>query len=314
MGYTRTTWENTPSTATPISAANLNNIEEGILGNEMNKNLLINGNFDVWQRGTSFPTVSVPAYTSDRWEATVSSAAIAISRIANTQPTINAVYSYQIVNGTSQVVVLRQKIENINNELYGIPFTLSFYIVSPASTTISATINGTTKKQSVVTGLNKVEFNFSADTSFVAGTSYEVRILNGTLPAGTYEILQVKLEANDKASKFIPKTYAEELRDCQRYYYKIEGSINKRLFLGVGSSTTAFIIPIPEILNILRSTPTVTFLDLQLLRDGISIYTVLGCSINTDSLQIATTGYVTGAFGSLRTSSADGYIAFDAEL
>jgi hypothetical protein len=30
MAYTKTNWEDTPSTATPISAANLNNIEEGV--------------------------------------------------------------------------------------------------------------------------------------------------------------------------------------------------------------------------------------------------------------------------------------------
>jgi hypothetical protein len=30
MAYTKTTWENSPSTATPISAANLNKMEEGI--------------------------------------------------------------------------------------------------------------------------------------------------------------------------------------------------------------------------------------------------------------------------------------------
>ena len=34
MAYSRTTWENSPSTNTPLSADNLNNIETGILGVE----------------------------------------------------------------------------------------------------------------------------------------------------------------------------------------------------------------------------------------------------------------------------------------
>jgi hypothetical protein len=34
MAYTRTTWQNTPSTSTPLNATNLNNIEQGILNIE----------------------------------------------------------------------------------------------------------------------------------------------------------------------------------------------------------------------------------------------------------------------------------------
>jgi hypothetical protein len=32
------------------------------------KNLLINGNFDVWQRGTSFAAITNDDYSSDRWK------------------------------------------------------------------------------------------------------------------------------------------------------------------------------------------------------------------------------------------------------
>ena len=35
MSYTKTNWQNTPSTQTPISAANLNHMEQGIADNNV---------------------------------------------------------------------------------------------------------------------------------------------------------------------------------------------------------------------------------------------------------------------------------------
>jgi energy-converting hydrogenase Eha subunit A len=40
MAYNRTTWQDSPSTSTPINAANLNNIETGVLGVESTLNAL----------------------------------------------------------------------------------------------------------------------------------------------------------------------------------------------------------------------------------------------------------------------------------
>ena len=40
MAYNRTNWENSPSTNTPLSADNLNNIEEGVLDVESANNAL----------------------------------------------------------------------------------------------------------------------------------------------------------------------------------------------------------------------------------------------------------------------------------
>lgn len=55
MPYSRTTWENSPSTATPLSATLLNNIEQGIVNlDSVISSLTTKG--DLLVSGTSGPT------------------------------------------------------------------------------------------------------------------------------------------------------------------------------------------------------------------------------------------------------------------
>ena len=54
---------------------------------EANKNVIINGNFDIWQRGTSFAAVGLGDYTADRWQwVQVGSGVLTISQETNILP------------------------------------------------------------------------------------------------------------------------------------------------------------------------------------------------------------------------------------
>jgi hypothetical protein len=50
--------------------------------------------------------------------------------------------------------------------------------------------------------------------------------------AGTIDIAQVQLNVGDKPVPYMPKSYAEELRDCQRYYESyVARAINGTLWI-----------------------------------------------------------------------------------
>ena len=101
-------------------------------GTLSSRNKLINGNFDVWQRGTSFSsTVSgTSAYTADRWKAgggtstTVSRQAFTLGQTdVPGEPTY---YARWAITNNSQNYEFQQRIEDVRT-LAGKKATISFY-------------------------------------------------------------------------------------------------------------------------------------------------------------------------------------------
>ena len=105
---------------------------------------------------------------------------------------------------------------------------------------VSNTITTTWTKFSVTT------------TDVVASDVTQLRIAfargsSGTAGAADYcEIAQVQLCAGDVALPFMPKSFEEELRACQRYYYKIKSQTAYATLGGFGYcfSTTVAKIPV----------------------------------------------------------------------
>jgi hypothetical protein len=77
---------------------------------EAGKNFLINGGFDIWQRGTSFTTTDV--YSADRWK-TLASAAGTFAQETTTIPS-GARYAMKITAGATTDYALAQVIETSN--------------------------------------------------------------------------------------------------------------------------------------------------------------------------------------------------------
>lgn len=223
----------------------------------MFRNRIINGNFDIWQRGTSF-TPANGDFVADRYRIFFdgSAATRTISRqtftVGQTDVPNNPKYFMrfaQSVAGTGGTYNLfTHRVEYVST-LSGQQVVLSFYAKAASSTSLSlqAVQNfGTSGSPSstVVTSLG----------SLTIGTSwqrYSVRVILpsisgktlGTdnndyvgfdflLPVNatfTFDIAQVQLEGGPVATPFEMRPVGTELALCQRYYQKIKISSNTYL-------------------------------------------------------------------------------------
>lgn len=253
-----------------------------------NKNLLINGNFDVWQRGTSYTGAST--YLADRWIITASTGSITQTRQATvgTEP-FNALYFIRALTsgGFSSFI---QFVEDAGKFLKGKKCTLSFYVKADKAVSASALLRNNTQalnyqgiNYSITTDWNKVTLTFNPQTGWAQSDVLALYIFSYISdPTAVLDFAQIKLEVGDICTEFIFKTYAEELRDCQRYYYRPHALVSASYF-GIGSadSTTTAQIGI-EFPVQMRITPTLIATASELrLSDAVSSVVCSDAALNT---------------------------------
>lgn len=228
------------------------------LNNVSNPNLIINGNFDIWQRGVSQTTSGYGS--DDRWMNLAEGSTAIHSRqtlplgIAEIPGAIY--FSRTIVNsvtGANNRCFKFQRVENGERMVAGKKVTVSFWAKADSNKHMSIEIcmggvlaNTPNKKIKLSTEWHKYTFTVdftswvirpihNANTSalsvgfwFDAGSGHNSRTDNLGHQSGTFDIAQVKLEIGDRATPFVPQHIAEELALCQRYY---ETGIHTGLFL-----------------------------------------------------------------------------------
>jgi hypothetical protein len=222
------------------------------------KNHIINGNFDVWQRGTSLAAATGTRFLADRWFTASATSTIAPSQQAfaagQTDVPGNPLYFHRsvvVTGGTAaSYALMSQKIAMVrllsNNTV-----TVSFW--AKADTTRKLSIEliqnfGTGGSPSTpIEGIGVTSFDLSSSwRKFTAtievpntyGNTLGTDIINsGTNlvfwfdagsnfnsrssignQSGTFDIAQVQLEIGFVATDFETRFYEEELRLCQRYY------------------------------------------------------------------------------------------------
>lgn len=223
------------------------------------KNYFINGNFDLWQRGTSFTASSV--YTADRWKQNHNTAGATYSRQAFTlgQADVPGEPKYFMrVNVSSAAVstssVLRQRIEGVRT-LAGQTATLSFwakcdttkiFIITIAQLfgtggTPSSPVTVVSSNQSIGTDWTRytMTVNINSLTGKTIGTTgddyLEVHIIEAaSFSTFTLELAQFQLEKGSAATGFEKRPLGLELLLAQRYFEKsfplgtnpVEGHVN----------------------------------------------------------------------------------------
>ena len=315
---------------------------------------IINGNFDVWQRGTSF--VASTSYTADRWQGFRGALATGMTVSRQLAGLNGSQYCSRVQrdsgNTSTNTLNFGQAIETNNSILLrGKKVTLSFYAraganFSAASNYLVAGIgqrtvvdenitaySGTTDSINVV--LTTSWQKFTLTTSAIVDVSINtIKAIFAHVPTGTagaadyFELAQVQLCAGDVALPFQPKSFEDELRACQRHYYRMSasdasGNSYPRLASGMCNTATQaqIIIPFPVKM---RSIPTFqTGGSFGVLNNVASVAAVtsmtqdsLSRNVNNNMLLVnvasgLTIGYTTNLF---TNNDANAYIAFDAEL
>jgi hypothetical protein len=230
------------------------------------RNAIINGNFDIWQRGTSF---TANGYGVDRWFNAINGSTCTMSRQSFTlgqtgvlgEPTYFCRMAVTSVAGTNNFVFLEQKVEGVRT-FANQQVTVSFWAKADATKNISvqlvqvfgtggspsADVSFGVTKVSIGTGWQKVTVTATVpsisgktlgtdnnDTLqlriwFDGGSAQNANTDTLGQQSGTFDIAQVQVEPGPIATTFERRPIGTELSLCQRYYEVSE--VNRSIFSG----------------------------------------------------------------------------------
>jgi hypothetical protein len=232
--------------------------------NPPSPNYIINGAFDIWQRGTSFtPPSSAAQFNADRWYVERLTGAT-ITREAFTPADLTAIgfgeaqYYMRIASaGATTQQILVQKVEDVRT-LAGQTVTVSFYAKAATAEEYrvrltqnfgsggSADVNTAQIARTVGTSWARYSSTFTVPSisgkTVGTGSALLLDIRNPAATAFTLDIWGVQLEAGSVATPFRrnANSIQGELAACQRYYYRLTAeTTNTRLGNGHNLTTTA---------------------------------------------------------------------------
>jgi len=225
------------------------------------KNALINGNFDIWQRGTSQTGYGYGYGSDDRWLNVASGSTSVHSQQAfalgqTDVPNNPKYYSRTVVTsvaGAGNYVLKSQRIEDVSS-FSGETVTLSFWAKADATkniatgfvqymgsggtpsahvTNIGVTTHALTTSWTKFTATVAIpsvsgktvgtngDHSLHFEFWFDAGSTFDGRTNSLGQQSGTFDIAQVQIEKGSTATEFERRHYADELALCERYYQRI---------------------------------------------------------------------------------------------
>jgi len=309
-------------------------------------NKILNSDFSIWQRGTSFSSIAANAYGPDRWTFGVVGDVVNVTRQAFTVGDLTAIgygsgkyfCRMEVVSSNGSARML-QKIENVET-LANQAVTVSFWAKASATTSLdvyfqqyfgtggSATVTSTVEAVTLTTSWQR--FTKTITLASIAGKtigadnylSVELRETTASTNV-SFDFFGVQVEAGSVASAFqtATGTIQGELAACQRYYY--QNALGNNFFTtgAVYSGTSArYTLPNPVQL---RTTPTglvTQNLTVSIPRTGgtvntgtwaITYATPTTTTVTyTHGTSVLTAGDVAEAYG----NNANSYIGWSAEL
>lgn len=314
-------------------------------GYSAGKNKIINGDFGIWQRGTSFTGSS--GFTSDRWSIAGGESGSVVSRQTFT-PASAPVSGYEgtfyldfAKNGTTaNAMFLEQKMEDVRL-FAGQTITISFWMKGSSSFTNeplfrqnfgsggSSEVYTTTSTNSVTTSWAR--YSVTVAVPSISGKTIGTSSFLGIWPIRytgtsniTVSIWGVQVEAGSSATTFQTATGSVqgELAACQRYLPAISGASNSILGYAYSTTGSQIYIKLPTTARVaptgITVNPTLTA-NYALVNQGFTSGTPTAIAFNAGgpdyaSINITTTAaaptLVAGQPVQFQTSSSNGYILF----
>jgi hypothetical protein len=231
------------------------------------KNRIINGDFGVWQRGTSFSNPTQLTYQADRWTLAYYDA----------QPTTYTISQQTFTPGTAPVLGYegtffgRSTITTVGSTTIFRPFdqkiedvrtfagqTVTFSLWAKADSARSFTMNfqqnfgtggsgavgGGGQAQTLSTSWQRFTWTFAIPSisgkTIGTGSNLEIIIQQAASSGSVLDVWGIQLEAGSIATPFetATGTIAGELAACQRYYVRFtNGGVYQQIGQGTASST-----------------------------------------------------------------------------
>ena len=320
----------------------------------LSPNYIINGGFDIWQRGTSFSNPASGSYTADRWKVTHdgTGATRTVTRqtftpgaapVAGYESPYFIRYATSVAGSANTYQVILQPIEDVRT-FAGQTVTVSFWAKADATRTIFCNLTqyfGVGGSSTVYTpgiptisvGTAWTRYSFTANVPSISGKtigSDSSLILEIGMPPATvltFDFWGVQIELGSVATVFrrnAPSLQAE-IAACQRYFvaFGSSKSTSNAFYYGAGSmyqttlGVASLVLPVE-----MRVTPTLSFSaanTFQSLSSGanlqISAISQADSSQNVAGVHITTTTAVgNGAGIQLRSNSTTSFIHASAEL
>jgi len=259
-------------------AAHLTSINGGQIGGS--RNLIINGNFDVWQRGTSFSNAN-NVYTADRFKVvagggttgdTVSQQSFTAGQTdVPNEPTYFLRYA---MGGTSSNKVMHHRIEDVRTGA-GKTCTLTFYAKASTGHTStvevaqvfgsggSSQVTQSAQNYTMTTSWQKFTFTIalpSISGKTIGTSSYVYIAFIRSLSSSnvSIDIAQMQFEVGEVATPFEHESYAETLQKCERYFQRFVAGANYTGFSVAFSTGATSAKATLKFNGKMRAAPTIT--------------------------------------------------------
>ena len=332
----------------------IEDVPQSKLDNNVNfRNIIINGDMSIAQRGTSFTGItSTQTYTLDRWFGrSFSSSSMSVSQSTDVPDTFLYSAKCQKPSGQSASIMRFEQPFETNNIVYlrGQKVTVSFYAkkgadYSPTDDALPIALysgNGTERARNI-TAFDNEAANINTSVTLTS-TWQRFSVTSSTLPsdlsqlalqfqptttvtAGADEsffITGVQLEAGQTASEFEFLPVDVNQQRCFRYYYRINADVNYQKYAhGFATSTTQqyMFCNFPVEMRAAPSTLDLSATNLYTIWDGVGSRTVSSISYDASgkfftSLTVVGSGYTDTRSGILQSAgNTSSYIGWGAEL